>query len=202
VSADTADSTRARARRGPPGDLEVYGTCPGRPDARRDVVTVKPVRAAAPGPVCRCCPARLVRVADPRTDTWLWADESGSCTGTDGDLAHIPDPHGHLADLDRMARAGDMRAGREYAALSIRLTTGYHHEHYPADLAGLPPHEGPVPEHCGWPAWLRPSGWQCRRCGERLPVPGGSAEPVRRPARQPVQTRPRTGPVRGRRRTR
>jgi hypothetical protein len=54
------------------------------------------------------------------------------------------------------------------------------HEHYPA---GSPPsplrYQGTRPEHCGWPAWLRPSGWHCRQCRQFLGparveiVPGG-----------------------------
>jgi hypothetical protein len=57
----------------------------------------------------------------------------------------------------------------EYSALKVRLDFGgTFHEHYPREW---PAWDGPpAPEHCGWPAWLRPSGWQCRQCGAALAV--------------------------------
>jgi hypothetical protein len=59
---------------------------------------------------------------------------------------------------------------REYSALKIRLDSGYTtHLHLP-DPATVVEH-GPRPDpvsHCDYPAWLRPTGWQCRRCGADL----------------------------------
>jgi hypothetical protein len=57
----------------------------------------------------------------------------------------------------------------ECSALKVRLDFGgTFHQHYPASLPS--PYEGTVPHCCGWPGWLRPSGWQCRRCGAVLAV--------------------------------
>jgi hypothetical protein len=131
---------------------------------------------------CRLCGAVLVRAADTRTDEYVWVDLAGRMYGPDTDLAHIPDPYGHLADLAERAVRGDRRAAGEYSALKVRLETGgTDHVHW-TDASDDPPlHSGPVPGCCGWPAWLRPSGWQCRRCKRRLPVPVPLLAPVRRP---------------------
>ena len=144
----------------------------------------------------------LVRAADTRTDTYIWADEAGRTYGRDADLAHIPDPYGHLGDLAVRALAGDLLAGQEYSALKVRLDTGcgYEHQHQ-ADASGEPPLcPDPVPECCDYPAWLCPSGWWCRRCSRRLPVPVPLLAPVRRPAREtaaPLPVRAGSRPVRG-----
>lgn len=154
---------------------------------------------------CRLCEAVLVRAADTRTDEYIWVDLAGRTYGRDADLAHIPGPYGHLADLAERAVRGDWAAAREYGALKVRLDAGcgYEHAHW-TDGAGEPHlHPGPVPECCDYPAWLRPSGWQCRRCKRRLPVPVPLLAPVRRPVREaasalPVRAadRPVRGPVR------
>jgi hypothetical protein len=133
---------------------------------------------------CRLCAVPLVRVADLTADEYAWANAGGHQTGTDPDVAHLlPDPYGRLAILaSELGRAQAVRTkrasrtwlywarAREYGALKVRLEMGgTFHVHQP-DGPG-PVHEGPVPEHCNWPGWLRPSGWQCRRCGAAL-VPG------------------------------
>ena len=149
---------------------------------------------------CWLCGAALVRAADTRTDTYVWVDLGGSTYGRDADLAHIPDPYGHLAGLAERAVRGDRRAAGEYGALKVRLETGYEHVHQ-APAEGQPPlYDGPVPECCGWHAWLRPSGWQCRRCKARLPVPVPLLAPVRGPVREtaaPLPVRAGSRPVRG-----
>lgn len=139
-----------------------------------------PVMTAVLDPVtCRFCPAVLHRVAIPELDEWGWADEQGQRFGDDPDLAHCgPDPWAYLNELGERCIRGkgkkavlDLAAAREYSMLKVRLETGgTFHEHYPKPGAE-PAWDGPpVPEHCGWPGWLRPSGWQCRQCGAALDV--------------------------------
>jgi hypothetical protein len=127
------------------------------------------------GVTCRHCPALLHRVAIPELDEWGWADEQGSRFGQDPDVAMLkPDPYAYLAALGGRCVTGkgkgrlvDHQAAAEYTMLKVRLEmSGTLHEHYPREQ---PAYEGPpAPEHCGWPAWLRPSGWQCRQCGAAL----------------------------------
>ncbi len=127
------------------------------------------------GPACQLCAAPLHRVAVPGLDEWGWADEAGRRLGDDPDVARLkPDPWSYLAALGRRcvtgtgkARRPDLAAAGEYTMLRVRLETrGTTHEHYPAEL---PAYDGPPgPEHCGRPARLRPSGWQCRQCGTAL----------------------------------
>ena len=131
-------------------------------------------------PECRHCPAQLHLAADTRLDEWVWHDESGSILGDDPDLP--PDPYGRLAHLGEIQMAAHKQhkpgksdltwvfwaAAREYSALKVRLDFGgTWHTHYPREH-GPALHDGLVPEHCGWPMWLRPSGWQCRQCADRL----------------------------------
>jgi hypothetical protein len=127
------------------------------------------------GVTCRHCLAVLHRVAIPELDEWGWAGEDGQRSGTDPDVAHLqPDPHAYLAALGGRCIAGkgkdrrtDLRAAGEYSMLKVRLEMGgTFHEHYPREQLA---YDGPpAPEHCGWPGWLRPSGWQCRQCGAAL----------------------------------
>ena len=128
---------------------------------------------------CRFCKAPLHRAADLVTDEFVWVDEHGHQTGDDPDVADLkPDPYACLAALGERCVTGkdrktalDLAAAREYSALKVRLETGgSFHVHQP-DSPG-PVHDGPVPEHCGWPGWLRPSGWQCRQCGASLAESG------------------------------
>jgi hypothetical protein len=67
------------------------------------------------------------------------------------------------------------RVAAEYSALMVRLDMGLpFHVHSPmarhelpsaAELAARRGYRPPdLPYHCGWPAWLRPSGWHCRQC--------------------------------------
>lgn len=130
---------------------------------------------------CRFCPAQLHQAANERLDEWVWLDEAGSPVGDDPDLP--PDPYGHLADLAGMCERAHRQsrrgaeptwlyhaAVREYSSLKVRLEFGgTFHTHRPLHLP--PPYPGPVPEHCGWPAWLRPSGWQCRQCHIKIAAP-------------------------------
>lgn len=122
----------------------------------------------APAVVCRLCGDALHRVAIPE-DEWGWADETGSIYGMDRSLRHLaPDPYTYLEGLAERCRGGVPDAvAAEYHMLKVRLEVkgGTHHIHTPETV---PAYVGDVPEHCGWPAMLRPSGWQCRQCGQQL----------------------------------
>lgn len=77
----------------------------------------------------------------------------------------------------------------EYSMLNVRMAMGGgYHVHRPATdwKHEVKTRERPddLPWHCGWPAWLRPSGWHCRQCKivltdatadwpGRCPGPGG-----------------------------
>lgn len=133
---------------------------------------------------CALCPALLHRAPVPGADEWGWADRDGRACGDDPDVAHLlPDPYAYLAALGERAmalmtgpkRQRDLAAATvvmgEYSALKVRLDLGgTFHQHHPG--AGRAPfYAGPaVPECCGWPALLRPSGFTCRQCGTRLAV--------------------------------
>ncbi len=141
--------------------------------------------------VCEVCGAALTRVADETADEWVWADAGGQRSGADPDLAHLYDPAanplGAVNPSDALARMAALldtghkavmagkagrtplywRVAREYSALKVWLDSGgTFHQHYA--LHGEP-YQGDVPEHCGWPMRLTPSGWRCRQCSERRP---------------------------------
>ena len=151
---------------------------------------------------CRLCGVPLIRSADTAADEFCWRDPSGSQTGTDHDMAAlVPDPYAYLAGLaenlerlhDKRKRRpeGPMRAwglwkspagwfpvmdmGQEYTMLKVRLDLGNTTFHVHQARDDTPDGPGwPLPWHCDWPGWLRPSGWQCRQCGRRLlPLVGG-----------------------------
>lgn len=131
--------------------------------------------------VCWICGAGLHRAANTARDEYTWTDASGSETGDDPDLP--PDPYGHWAALRDTLGAAQQRArrkgvehtwlywalSREYSMLHWRLTLGTWHVHRPTGPG--PPWQGEVPTHCASPAWLRPSGWYCRECGEKIDGP-------------------------------
>ena len=140
---------------------------------------------------CGSCGDLLHQIADERADEFAWAGEDGSRTGTDSDLRQLEAHGGAYArlawlgdEMDRLhklsrKRKGEyvwpderMRAeyharGREYSALKVRLEFGTFHIHR-ARESDVPPYQGPPVSHCDYPAWLRPSGWRCRRCGKSL----------------------------------
>lgn len=129
-----------------------------------------------PTATCRLCGDALHRVVIKEVDEWGWSDETGSIYGTDRDLRHLePNPYAYLQALsDRYTDAkGRMTAmptsvAGEYSMLMVRLDLGgTFHTHQPENIQ-QEPFTGELPQHCEWPAMLRPSGWQCRRCGERL----------------------------------
>jgi hypothetical protein len=115
---------------------------------------------------CRLCDVPLFRTADQVSDEFTWTDLAGHRDGANTWLG--ADPHGRLADLKArlLAEPGDLVTAREYSALMTQVDFGGTiHEHRPHEV---PAFSGTVPDHCGWPARLRPSGWQCRACGAGL----------------------------------
>lgn len=132
---------------------------------------------------CLLCGDALHLVALPE-DEYGWVDSTGSRTGVDADLRRYGGDAGYarLGWLFRTirehqtSRRGTLppveyaRLMGEYLGLSVRLD-GSHatwHTHYPQRHARW---AGEVPEHCGRPMWLRPSGWHCRNaCGTVGPV--------------------------------
>jgi hypothetical protein len=143
----------------------------------RDHPASSPAHGATPAlaVVCRWCPATLTIAADPVADEFVWVDAAGGQYGQDADLpAH---PYDHLEELGARMQASkysDLAAARAYSSLKVRLTYGIFHTHHPAEAAtpdwdclGVTLPAVPV-THCGWPGWLRPSGWYCRRCKARL----------------------------------
>lgn len=122
---------------------------------------------------CRLCGDTLYRAA-VMWDEWGYVDGRGNRLGTDSDLRHLPD--GAYARLSELAErcttsAGksDMsvegeRAIREYGRLKTRMEFGSSfHTHRAMEHLRVPNcGQEPVPYGCGMPAYLRPSGWQCR----------------------------------------
>lgn len=140
---------------------------------------------------CTECGTQLHRTAVPG-DEWGWADEAGAAYGPASDLAFLfdpaanwlrmSDPYAYLARLGELCTEATSvkqrettwlyeRTIREYTSLKVRLDMGgYSHLHAP-ERTSLPevfPYE--VPEHCGWPMRLAPSGWRCRQCPHAVPV--------------------------------
>lgn len=141
---------------------------------------------------CWLCGDLLHRAINERTDEFTWADEAGSIAGTDSDLRQLGQFGGAYAylawladEMDRLSKLSRKRKdgchwpdeparltyharGREYAALKVRLELGgtFHIHHVRA--SDSPPYRGPAVSCCEYPAWLRPSGWWCRRCGQPL----------------------------------
>jgi hypothetical protein len=124
-------------------------------------------------------------------DVFTEVAADGSVKAPASDLVHLFDPAANwLGESDPyayLARLGDLctealsvkrrettwlyeRTIREYSALKVRLDTGsiYHRHMSDRDPWVYDPNRATrgvaVPAHCGWPAWLRPSGWYCRQC--------------------------------------
>jgi len=114
--------------------------------------------------VCGCGTAMRL-AADNAVDEWRWEPLDGSPRTVE---IGLPDGVTDSYMLVNYLRDRDIAA---YSALSAALDLGanpFRHVHHPADV---PSFVGPVPEHCGSPMWMRPSGWQCRApgCESRLP---------------------------------
>jgi hypothetical protein len=115
----------------------------------------------------------------PAADLVFLFDPAANWLGASGPYAYLA----RLAELCNEATSAKRcettwlydRTIREYVSLKVRLDMGsiYHHHvsarqpwsHDPAcEVTG----DRACAYHCGWPAWLRPSGWYCRGCGELL----------------------------------
>lgn len=140
---------------------------------------------------CSLCGDAVHRVKDPVLDEFTWVDDRGSSAAADMDLRHLqPDPYAHLSwlgtEMDRLSKQAKRpkgggyawpnaqveaeyhARGREYSSLKVRLDMkGSLHQHQVFKTGHLQPWPyGPVPDHCGWPMRLAPSGWVCRQCGD------------------------------------
>jgi hypothetical protein len=148
---------------------------------------------AEPPRPCLRCDAELHTVALP-DDTFGVADAAGSVVGTDPALLHFYDPernpYGAASPYDALRRMAALmeearqvrhagltwvywNTARGYSMLKGRLDDGLpFHEHKVLSkwdwTADPRPPSPDVPEHCGMPAWLRPSAWYCRVCKARL----------------------------------
>lgn len=133
---------------------------------------------------CYLCedPCHMIALPD---DTWGWAGRDGKITATDLRFRNLPGgtPYARLKELSDKIQAyfklpkskqtPQMAAEqdawfREYSSLKTASEMGlsFHVHHV---LAPKPAQERPsTVEHCDYPAWRRPSGWQCRKCGEHL----------------------------------
>lgn len=139
---------------------------------------------------CRWCGDPLQCVPDTRLDEWSWVGPDGHHSATDADLRFLEPWGGAYGRLNWLARGQELllsmqrtRKGEktwpvkdmegwywelamEYTSLRIRaegvLSTT--HVHWPERDADRGPLPCPLPEHCGWPMRLAPSGWRCRQC--------------------------------------
>jgi hypothetical protein len=134
---------------------------------------------------CRHYGTPLHRAVNAAADVWGWADRGGRALGDDPDVARLePDPYAYLTALgERITRllsgpkarrdpAAAIALGGEYSSLKVRLDMGgAFHTHYPAaDDPDTYTGPRPVPECCGMPVMLRPSGWHCRRTGLSMTI--------------------------------
>jgi len=144
----------------------------------------------SPGAVVPCwlCGDPLHQAANEHTDEFVWVGEDGRQTATSADLrplAQYGGAYARLAWLDRaltgaMAAAGGPHGkkasltplfwarAREYSMLKVRLEMGMTFHIHQVRSDDTPRYQGPDVRCCGWPGWLRPSGWWCRKCGRRL----------------------------------
>jgi len=144
---------------------------------------------------CWLCGDAMHMVADTRFDEFTWADDGGSKTGIASDLRQLEEHGGayaylawlsgeleRLSGLSRKRKDGyhwpDERTeaeyfarGREYSALKVRLEMGGTFHVHQVMASDIPPYCGPDVRCCEYPAWLRPSGWQCRQCRQPVPCP-------------------------------
>lgn len=114
----------------------------------------------------------------PAVDLAPLFDPAANWLGMDNPYAYLARLEGLCNEATSAKRAETTwlyeRTIREYVGLKVRLDTGgYHHTHRPAREPWVyDPNRAPrgdvMPYHCGRPAWLRPSGWYCRECGDLL----------------------------------
>lgn len=150
-------------------------------------VRTRGTERAAVKVTCRLCEEPLHEIADLKQDEFIYVGKDNRQTGRDRDVAHLFDPSrnpfGATDPYDALNKMADLTGqamsakkvcltplywcvAREYSILMVRLGMGMSfHVHQPDTT---PVYTGEVPCHCGWPMWLRPSGWQCRKCEYRF----------------------------------
>lgn len=106
--------------------------------------------------LCRCGAA--LELVD-RHDQWVWVPADGSPVIVEHGL---PDGFERSDDLLAWLRANNVDLYSNLAAALDLCCNPFIHRHAPGNYPEFP---GPVPEHCGEPMWLRPSGWHCRNRG-------------------------------------
>jgi hypothetical protein len=184
---------------------------------------------ARPVPPCIECGTPMVHGhgTEGGKDVFTEVAADGTSRGPAVDLAPLFDPGANWLGMSNpyayLARLGELCIEatsvkrtettwlyectvREYSALKVRLDTGcYYHSHVPEHEPWVyDPHRVPVGErecvcHCDRPAWLRPSGWYCRECGDLLTDETAEIRMV--PVYAAVETKPAepaaSRPVRG-----
>jgi hypothetical protein len=110
------------------------------------------------------CGEELHRIAISDRE-WGWVDSKGA-------YSHRRYPFNPYQRLNELASTDkkDHQYGRrieEYSRLLVDLEFGgMFHMHKPVSYP--PELRADQPDHCGWPAYLAPHGWECRVCQLRL----------------------------------
>lgn len=130
---------------------------------------------------CDACGVPVWRTGGADNE-WYWTDLDGSSVGLDHIWLELGvEPYQRLAKLSReIVSYHGLRDSQktpeqdrvinarfiEYSLLGNRIAFGGgpSHVHRVAAEVGNTPLGGQTPEHCGFPAYRRPSGWQCREC--------------------------------------
>ena len=143
---------------------------------------------AAPQAPCRHCGDLLHIRANLNLDEWVWADEREHTSAVDADLRHLEPWGGAPGRLNWLSRGMDLLDGMkrtrggektwlmpelagwhyalvmEYVSLKMRAEGVLATTHVHQPEIQVRPYAFPLPEHCGWPMRIAPSGWRCRQC--------------------------------------
>lgn len=112
----------------------------------------------------KCCGRELHRIRVSDTE-WGWADADGGATHS----RYPFNPYERLNDLAAVSPKSPqyVRSMAEYSRLVVDVDMGgWYQMHIPSRQAPEP--RADQPDHCNWPAYLAPKGWQCRVCKEWL----------------------------------
>jgi hypothetical protein len=106
----------------------------------------------------------------PCGDEFAYVDTEGRPFVSHGLLNKLDEVEGLIADTRRAGagRTPDHLMHARQMLLHDWNFGAFGHEHR-HDLNAPPRRDQPidVPEHCGWPMRLTPTGWACRRCPHR-----------------------------------